>query len=119
MGGDPMTPDDTRLPIPPSPAAKPVSWSLLALFALYGIGLLWAGVAAGHGFAAVAVLGAWAYVFSHRSRPLAFVMAAIALGYLGLLSSIPVSLIYPRAAAWRTQCKNNLKQIGLALHYYH
>lgn len=114
-----MTSNDTKLPIPASPAAKPVSRRMSALFVLYGIALLWVGVAAGHGFAAVAILGAWAYVFSHRSRPFAFVMALIALAFLLLLWSLNLSLIYPRAAAWRSQCKNNLKQIGLALHNYH
>ncbi len=64
------------------------------------------------------ILGFWAFVFYSDSRPRTFGIA-IALAILGLC--VWGALIPPTASgpARKVACKNNLKQIGIALHNYH
>jgi len=72
------------------------------------------------------VLGIIALVRIHRShgRLLGTGMAVTGIGFGSLAPVLVFALIYPavqarREAAWRLQSGNNLKAIGLGLHYYH
>ncbi len=66
------------------------------------------------------IVGAWAYIFTRHSRPRALfeVCAVIMLG-MCLISMLTPSVSTARRPSRRSHCRNNLKQIGLALHYYH
>ena len=69
---------------------------------------------------AIVILAVWACIFLSRSR-------VDSLGYViivGIVALVLIALLLPavqsaREASPRTNCKNNLKQIGLALHNYH
>jgi hypothetical protein len=102
-----------------SHAPKP---STALLYAAYAIALFtsavttfgWYGVIPG-----IAIPVVWGCVFVAESRPNAMVRVVI----LGAVGLIIVALVIPamqqaRNASPRPPCKNNLKQIGLALHNY-
>ncbi len=82
----------------------PVRYKILLPFSLFGISV------------AVIVRMWWT---SKSDRGLVESTMLIAL-FLFILSAVisPAGVIHPRSAYWRTQCKNNLKQIGLGLYNY-
>ena len=111
----------TEAPVDPRPDQPPPPFRIVHF--LYGITLFASSVIT-FGVSGILpgmlIVGAWAYIFTRHSRPRALfeVCAVIVLGFC-LISLILPAMSYPRKAVWRAQCRNNLKQIGLALHNYH
>ena len=63
------------------------------------------------------IAGMWAVVFVSRSRRTMFALVFVVVGVY-VLFSFPV--IAGRGPGWRrSDCRHNLKQLGLALHIYH
>jgi len=96
---------------------------VLAAYALYGVALFVSAVTT---FGAAGVLpgllipAAWCYIFLSRPREKALVHVIIAIALLGgIVAVVLPTTQQAREAARRTACKNNLKQISLALHNYH
>jgi hypothetical protein len=85
--------------------------ALLASYvALFGVGGLFPGFI---------VLGAWAFVFYRDDRP----NALLALVILGIAALFFLAILMPfpggHHGTSRRECRNNLKQIGIALHNYY
>ncbi|MBT6498149.1 MAG: DUF1559 domain-containing protein, partial [Planctomycetaceae bacterium] len=66
------------------------------------------------------LLTAWAVVFYSRSRPLGLcIVCVLAFLHFCLYSVFSPSAHQTRVSDGRPRCKNNLKQIMLAMHNYH
>jgi hypothetical protein len=69
----------------------------------------------------LAAIGAFVTLFRVDKKSGLGVIAwsVVYIAFLGYFIGMMLpTLSYPREAAWRTQCKNNLKQLGLAFHNY-
>jgi hypothetical protein len=111
----------TEAPVDPRPDQPPPPFRIVHY--LYGITLLASSAATFGGsgiLPGMLIVGAWAYIFTRHSRPRALfeVCVVIMLG-MCVISMLTPAVQSAREASRRSRCRNNLKQIGLALHNYH